>query len=64
MGIQSAELAKARRELLRAGLIAYEPPLYQVLALRRPEEMEAAPPRSGAGPCSLAGLFASLGDKP
>jgi hypothetical protein len=35
-------LARARRELISAGLIAYQRPLYQVLALEEP-----APPRSG-----------------
>jgi hypothetical protein len=34
-------LARARRELISAGLIAYQRPLYQVLALEEP-----APPRS------------------
>jgi len=36
-------LARARRELIAAGLIAYQRPLYQVLAL----EDEPAPPRAG-----------------
>ena len=34
---ESARLAQARTELLRVGWIAYEPPLYQVLALDAPE---------------------------
>lgn len=33
MGIRTEALARARSELQRAGLIAYESPLYQVLAL-------------------------------
>jgi len=45
--LDAAALAAARRELLAAGLIAYQKPLYQVLALDAP-----APggPNSGPGP--------------
>lgn len=43
--MSAEELATARTELLRAGLIAYEAPLYQVLALDRP--LPVVPRRSG-----------------
>jgi len=33
LSVRPERLAVAREQLLRAGLIAYEPPLYQVLAL-------------------------------
>jgi hypothetical protein len=36
LGLQAATLAHARQSLLRLGLIAYSPPLYQVLALDHP----------------------------
>ena len=35
LSMSAGELAAARVELVRAGLIAYEAPLYQVLALER-----------------------------
>jgi len=41
-------LARARRELIAAGLIAYQKPLYQVLALDRPAR--DAPSADGPGP--------------
>jgi hypothetical protein len=44
-----ARLARAREDLLRLGLIAYERPLYQVLALDAtalPSEVPAGPPPS------------------
>ena len=40
--LSAAELGAARRGLLQAGLIAYQPPLYQVLSL--------APSAGGPGP--------------
>jgi len=33
LSLELSELHEARRQLVAAGLIAYEPPLYQVLAL-------------------------------
>jgi hypothetical protein len=45
----NARLARAREDLLRLGLIAYERPLYQVLALDAPappSEVPAGPPPS------------------
>jgi hypothetical protein len=42
--LDAAALAAARRELLAAGLIAYQKPLYQVLAL------DAPAPGGGSGP--------------
>lgn len=45
----SARLARAREDLLHLGLIAYERPLYQVLALDAPtlpSEVPAGPPPS------------------
>jgi hypothetical protein len=41
---QAARLARAREDLLHAGLIAYERPLYQVLALDVPLPPSSAPP--------------------
>lgn len=44
----AARLARAREDLLRLGLIAYERPLYQVLALdaAAPSEVTPSPPPS------------------
>lgn len=36
LGLSADQLREARRELCRAELIAYEPPLYQVLSLEEP----------------------------
>ena len=63
-------LARAREELLAAGLIAWEPPLYQVLALDPPplgaERVVAVPRRARHGaPRSLAAcLHQALEDTP
>jgi hypothetical protein len=43
LGLDIPALARVRRELVAAGLIAYEKPLYQVLALD-------CPPTGGPGP--------------
>ena len=52
-------LAHARDELIGADLIAFEPPLYQVLSLDRGE---AASP--GSGPRSLAQILQQIGERP
>jgi len=44
--LEERDLPEARERLCRAGLIAYEKPLYQVLALDGPRE-SARPERSG-----------------
>jgi len=44
LGMAAPELVQARRELIAAGLIAYQSPFYQVLGL---DEPAAAEPRSG-----------------
>ena len=41
--LDAASLAGARRELIAAGLIAYQSPLYQVLALNVPARTEPRP---------------------
>jgi hypothetical protein len=49
LSITSSRLARAREDLLHMGLIAYERPLYQVLALdgpAPPSQAPAAPPPS------------------
>ena len=54
LGLDPGRLAKARRDLIGIGLIAYDPPLYQVLDL--PESVPIA--------TRLASLHAVLGDRP
>jgi hypothetical protein len=45
--MDSLQLAAARQQLERADLIAYQKPLYQVLALDGPTSQEAATERTG-----------------
>ncbi len=53
LSMDSAMLGRARRELVGAGLIAYQAPLYQVLSLDPPAPGLAAlsprPPHRGSG---------------
>jgi hypothetical protein len=49
MGISLEAVATGRSELIRAGLVAYEAPLIQVLALDRPEPSVRRPLPSAAG---------------
>jgi len=49
MGILLRAVASARLELIRAGLVVYEAPLIQVLALDRPEPSVRRPMPSTAG---------------
>jgi hypothetical protein len=54
-------LARARQELIRARLIAYEKPLYQVLSLDKPDlPPQQAGPRFGA-PQSLGEIIRDVG---
>jgi hypothetical protein len=47
--LDASGLARARHELIRAGLIAYEKPLYQVLSLEPPDSAATtSDPRLGA----------------
>ncbi len=57
LSLPEPRLAEARETLLGAGLIAFEPPLYQVLALDRPA---AATPLDNAHAARGAGQFQSL----
>ena len=50
-------LESARRELVRVGLVCFEKPLYQVLALDRSAKQ---PERGLGGPMSLKEILASL----
>jgi hypothetical protein len=69
LSLNPEQLARAREGLIGAGLIAYEPPLYQVLALERtPEPPTAAKGRSSRGAGELKAvrevLRQALGDGP
>ncbi len=69
LSLSPEQLAAAREALIRAGLLAYEPPLYQVLAL---EPVHApAPPAKAHAPRGAGELKAlrevlrqALGDAP
>jgi hypothetical protein len=54
------QLAKARKELVRADLIAYHHPLYQVLSLDGPP----LGAQRGAGICSIKEIFKRIGGAP
>jgi hypothetical protein len=58
IGLSETQLRIARAQLLRAGLIAYEAPLCQVLALDPP----APPPVMGQAAGAPAGEAVAIGD--
>lgn len=58
LGCDALELARARQELLLAGLIAWEAPLYQVLGLERSGDDA----RTAAAAAPRAGQTAPLGE--
>jgi hypothetical protein len=47
LGLSEVDLRQARHNLVNAGLIAYQAPLYQVLSLEPSLSSEPAAPRSG-----------------
>jgi hypothetical protein len=47
LSLSEVELRQARANLVNAGLIAYQAPLYQVLSLEPPLSAEPEAPRSG-----------------
>ena len=57
LAMAADRLDTARRELLRADLIAYRQPLYQVLSL----DAAAIGAERGAGICSIQEIFKHLG---
>ncbi len=59
LGMDSALLEKARRELIHIGLIAYRSPLYQVLAL---DEHMLNTTTLSPGLHSLAQIFKNIGE--
>ena len=56
--LDGAALADARHELIAAGLIAYQRPLYQVLALDAPAP--GSPRRGGGQPLSLGEILRGM----
>jgi hypothetical protein len=62
--LNALALARARQELIRAGLIAYEKPLYQVLSLDQPDPATACSTTSSARlgvPQSLGEIIRDMG---
>jgi hypothetical protein len=53
-------LARARQELIAARLIAYQRPLYQVLALGSPAPGPTGPPSRFGGPLSLGQILRGM----
>ena len=64
LGMDTAALRAARACLVRADLIAYQRPFYQVLSLDRTAEPSRAPapPRAGEAR-SLADILAGMGER-
>lgn len=71
LSMDPPRLRAARRDLVDAGLIAYERPLYQVLSLDPVKPPPAAPPPRadassaprGEGPRSFADILAGMGGR-
>jgi len=64
LSMSPARLAKAREELRQAGLIAYEKPLYQVLALDSPPASANTEKRRGQLRALREWLAESLPERP
>jgi hypothetical protein len=58
--LDAAALAAARRELVGAELIAYQKPLYQVLALDAPGPSGPGPRRGISRPLSIGQILAGM----
>lgn len=56
-------LARARQELIEIGLLAYQKPLYQVLALDTPSNAHKATKKYPAQLQSLAQIFKHIGEE-
>lgn len=63
LSMDASRLNQARADLIRAGLIAYEQPLYQVLALDSPASGQAAEPQADKAHVSLHQLREILGKR-
>jgi hypothetical protein len=61
LSMAPARLEMARSDLIRIGLIAWQRPLYQVLALDTPAPEPAPPPRPADVTTQLERLHAALG---
>jgi hypothetical protein len=64
LSMAPARLSQARADLLRARLIAYQRPLYQVLALDGPLSVEACERGADEMGARIARLRAALGGAP
>jgi hypothetical protein len=64
LSMHTERLRQARSDLIRAGLIAYQNPLYQVLALDGPPPRELAAPTPGQRQGRLEQLRQALGRRP
>lgn len=60
LAMEDHTLARARKELIEIGLVAYQNPLYQVLALDTPIETSRKYP---GGLQSLAQIFKQIGEE-
>jgi hypothetical protein len=63
LSMEDNTLSRARQELIEIGLVAYEKPLYQVLALDTPAKPHEASNKSPGQLQSLAQIFKYMGEK-
>ena len=61
--LDAVGLARARQELIAARLIAYQRPLYQVLALDSPVPGPSGLPNRGGGPLSLGQILRGMRER-
>lgn len=64
LSLSAPRLSQAREDLIRAGLIAYQHPLYQVLALDTPPRSEACKLSTDEISARIGQLRAALGPTP
>ena len=60
LSLSQPELVLARRQLIEAGLVAYEKPVYQVLSLDRPDAEIPTPRRPMRAPQSIADVLKQI----
>jgi hypothetical protein len=60
LSLTVAELSQARQRLIHLGLVAYQPPLYQVLALEPPVPHRVSTPQVPDDPLDIQAVFARI----
>jgi len=60
LSMKKTDLHQARNQLIQLGLLAYQPPLYQVLALETPRPREVSPPKAHDETVDIKAVFARI----